>query len=138
MENLKIKIQILDEQNSVLISSTINKSTIDSVAELHNRSVLTDVYNSMLEDLSINKILCEPPNSTLDKVESTMDSIKEWEVELIGKNQHSVLTKCFDCGSMGVNMPEVTECGNCGGKSTVRYYDSETLDGYLKASEWKR
>jgi hypothetical protein len=51
MENLKIKIQILDEQNNVLISSTINKSTIDAAAEFHGQSVLTDVYNTMLDDL---------------------------------------------------------------------------------------
>lgn len=51
MENLKIKIQILDEQNNVLISSTINKSTIDAAAEFHGQPVLTDVYNTMLDDL---------------------------------------------------------------------------------------
>ena len=55
MENLKIKIQILDEQNNVLISSTINKSTIDAATEFHGQPVLNDVYNSMLEDLSTNK-----------------------------------------------------------------------------------
>jgi len=55
MENLKIKIQILDEQNNVLISSTINKSTIDTATEFHGQPVLTDVYNSMLEDLSTIK-----------------------------------------------------------------------------------
>lgn len=55
MENLKIKIQILDEQNNVLISSTIKKSTVDAATEFHGQPVLTDVYNSMLEDLSTNK-----------------------------------------------------------------------------------
>ena len=58
----------------------------------------------------------------------TKNRIKEWETRLIDKNQHSVLTKCFDCGTMGVNMPHVTECGNCGSTETVRYYDSDTLD----------
>ena len=55
MEKLKIKIQILDEQNNVLISSTINKSTIDTTTEFHGQPVLTDVYNSMLEELSTIK-----------------------------------------------------------------------------------
>jgi hypothetical protein len=55
MENLKIKIQILDEQNNVLISSTIKKSTVDAATEFHGQPVLNDVYNSMLEDLSTNK-----------------------------------------------------------------------------------
>lgn len=55
MENLKIKIQILDEQNNVLISSTIKKSTIDAATEFHGQPVLTDVYNTMLEDLLTNK-----------------------------------------------------------------------------------
>ena len=55
MENLKIKIQILDEQNNVLISSTINKSTIDAATKFHGQPVLTDVYNTMLEDLSTIK-----------------------------------------------------------------------------------
>lgn len=55
MEKLKIKIQILDEQNNVLISSTINKSTIDAATEFHGQPVLIDVYNSMLEDLSTIK-----------------------------------------------------------------------------------
>lgn len=61
------------------------------------------------------------------------NKIKDWEVSLIGKNQHSVLTKCFECGTMGCNMPEVTECGNCGSESTVRYYDSDTIDQNLKS-----
>ena len=51
MENLKIKIQILDEQNNVLISSTIKKSTVDAAKEFHGQPVLNDVYNTMLEDL---------------------------------------------------------------------------------------
>ena len=55
MENLKIKIQILDEQDNVLVSSIINKSTVDAAAEFHGQPMLTDVYNSMLEDLSTNK-----------------------------------------------------------------------------------
>ena len=59
--------------------------------------------------------------------------IKKWENSLIGKNVHSVLTKCFDCGTMGCNLPQVTECGNCGSQYTVRYYDSETIDQNLES-----
>lgn len=51
MENLKIKIQILDEQNNVLISSTINNDSIKAVKELHGVNILDDIYNSLLEDL---------------------------------------------------------------------------------------
>jgi hypothetical protein len=58
--------------------------------------------------------------------------IKKWENSLIGKNVHSVLTKCFECGTMGCNLPQVTECGNCGSQSTVRYYDSETINQNLE------
>ena len=62
-----------------------------------------------------------------------MNKINSWENSLIGKNVHSVLTKCFDCGTMGCNLPQVTECGNCGSQYTVRYYDSETIDQNLES-----
>lgn len=58
--------------------------------------------------------------------------IKKWENSLIGKNVHSVFTKCFECGTMGCNLPQVIECGNCGSQTTVRYYDSETIDQNLE------
>jgi rRNA maturation endonuclease Nob1 len=51
-----------------------------------------------------------------------------WEQKLIGKNIHSVFTWCKDCHSEGVNIPLNDECGNCGSKNTVRYYDKETID----------
>jgi DnaJ-class molecular chaperone len=51
-----------------------------------------------------------------------------WERKLIGKNIHSVFTFCKDCHSKGVNIPFCDECGNCGSKNTVRYYDKETID----------
>jgi hypothetical protein len=56
----------------------------------------------------------------------------KWELDLVGKNEHSVFTKCFDCGSSGCNVPGIMECGNCGSYLTVRYYDSETIDKLFK------
>ena len=53
--------------------------------------------------------------------------IKDWERKLVGKNVHSVFTWCKDCGMRGCNIPFEDECGNCGSKNTVRYYDKETI-----------
>ena len=64
--------------------------------------------------------------------------LKDWETDIVGHNLHTVLTKCFDCGMMGCNMPKVTECGNCGSESTLRYYDSETIDHILTSTTWKK
>ena len=54
--------------------------------------------------------------------------IKDWERKLVSKNVHSVFTWCKDCGMRGCNIPFEDECGNCGNKNTVRYYDSETIE----------
>jgi hypothetical protein len=51
-----------------------------------------------------------------------------WEQKLLGKNIHSVFTWCKDCHSEGINIPFNDECGNCGSKNTVRYYDKKTID----------
>ena len=55
MENLKVKLQLIGEDNRVLISSTINNSTIKTIKELHGVNILEDIYNSLLEDLEKNK-----------------------------------------------------------------------------------
>jgi hypothetical protein len=55
MEKLKVKIQIIGEEDKVLISSTINNSTIKTAKELHGVNILEDIYNSLLEDLEKNK-----------------------------------------------------------------------------------
>lgn len=55
MENIKVKIQIIGEEDKVLISSTINNSTIKTAKELHGVNILEDIYNSLLEDLEKNK-----------------------------------------------------------------------------------
>lgn len=70
------------------------------------------------------------PNS-LDEIEQLqlgVVSSSAWEQKLIGKNIHSVFTWCKDCGMEGINIPFENECGNCGSKNTVRYYDKETID----------
>jgi hypothetical protein len=51
-----------------------------------------------------------------------------WEHRLVGNNIHSVFTWCKDCHMEGCNIPFEDECGNCGSKNTVRYYDKETID----------
>jgi hypothetical protein len=55
MENIKVKIQIIGEEDKVLISSTINNSTIKTAKELHGVNILEDIYNSLLEDLEKTK-----------------------------------------------------------------------------------
>ena len=55
MENIKVKIQIIGEEDKVLISSTINNNTIKTAKELHGVNILEDIYNSLLEDLEKNK-----------------------------------------------------------------------------------
>ena len=55
-------------------------------------------------------------------------SSSAWERKLVGRNIHSVFTWCKDCGMKGCNIPFEDECGNCGSKNTVRYYDKETID----------
>lgn len=62
------------------------------------------------------------------RLRQTCVSCSAWEHQLIGKNIHSVFTWCKDCHNEGVNIPFNDECGNCGSKNTVRYYDKETID----------
>lgn len=51
-----------------------------------------------------------------------------WENKLVGRNIHSVFTWCKDCHAWGCNIPFNDECGDCGSKNTVRYYDAHTID----------
>lgn len=55
MKNLKVKIQIIGEEDKPLISSIINNDTIKTAKELHGVNILEDIYNSLLEDLEKNK-----------------------------------------------------------------------------------
>ena len=38
------------------------------------------------------------------------------------ESEHSVFTRCLDCGNWGVNMPEDPVCGNCQGQNTIEYF----------------
>lgn len=57
--------------------------------------------------------------------------IFDFEKELVGKNVHSVLSVCPECGSHGINFPLDKECGNCGYSETITYYDAETINNLL-------
>jgi ribosomal protein L37E len=57
-----------------------------------------------------------------------------FEKEVVGKNIHSVITVCPQCGSHGVNMPLEKECGNCGYTETRTYYDAETIHNLLQSA----
>lgn len=55
MENIKVKLQLIGDDDKVLISSVINNDTIKTTKELHGVNILEDIYNSLLEDLEKNK-----------------------------------------------------------------------------------
>lgn len=57
-----------------------------------------------------------------------------FEKDVVGKNVHSVITVCPECGSHGVNMPLEKICGNCGYSETRTYYDAETIQIYLNST----
>jgi hypothetical protein len=52
---MKIKLQLLDETDNVLISSTVNEDTVETVKELHGRYLLEDIYESLKEELKNKK-----------------------------------------------------------------------------------
>jgi hypothetical protein len=52
---MKIKLQLLDEADNVLISSTVNEDTVETVKELHGRDLLGDIYESLKEELKNKK-----------------------------------------------------------------------------------
>jgi ribosomal protein L37E len=58
-----------------------------------------------------------------------------FEKNIIGKNRHSVITVCPECGSHGVNMPLEKECGNCGYTETRAYYDAHTIQDLLNIGQ---
>ena len=55
-----------------------------------------------------------------------------FQKELVGKNIHSVYSKCPECGSFGINMPLDNICGNCNYPRCITYYDAETIYQYLQ------
>jgi hypothetical protein len=52
---MKIKLQLLDEQDKVLISSTVNEDTVEVAKVLHGVNMLDDIYNSLKEELKKTK-----------------------------------------------------------------------------------
>jgi len=57
-----------------------------------------------------------------------------FEEMAIGKNVHTILTVCPECGTHGVNMPLEKSCGNCGYTETITYYDAETIHYLLNST----
>lgn len=56
-----------------------------------------------------------------------------FQKDLIGKNVHSVIVKCSECGYAGINEPLNTVCANCNYPKSVTYYDAETINDYLQS-----
>lgn len=50
-------------------------------------------------------------------------------------NKHSIYTKCFDCGSWGINLLDNKQCGNCNRYDTTFYYSEEDLEFAIKKKE---
>jgi len=91
-----------------------------------------DMLRQIKNNKMRNKEKLDFINQIVEEAEKQCDipvvSSSAWERKLIGKNIHSVFTWCKDCGMKGCNIPFENECGNCGSKNTVRYYDKETID----------
>jgi ribosomal protein L37E len=85
-------------------------------------------FSNILYDAGYN-ILSLVQSGHLDLV----PRVFPFEEKIIGKNRHSVLTVCPECGSNGVNMPLEKECGNCGYTETRTYYDAHTIHDYLQS-----
>jgi len=51
MENLKVRIMILSEQDNIHASATFNKSTIDEMYANHGISFVDQAYNMLLTEL---------------------------------------------------------------------------------------
>lgn len=70
-------------------------------------------------------VLCE--SGHLKKIEEPF----EWQKSIVGKNVHSVLVYCPECGSWGCNEPLSIVCGNCNYPKGITYYDSQTINANL-------
>ncbi len=56
----------------------------------------------------------------------------DFEKAIVGKNIHSVLSKCPECMITGINIPLDRTCGNCGFTPTITYYDAQTINETMK------
>jgi hypothetical protein len=54
-QNLKIKIQILDAEDNVLISSTVPHQQVHDLNVYHGISGVDQVYNILLEELNVKQ-----------------------------------------------------------------------------------
>jgi len=54
-----------------------------------------------------------------------------FQMDIVGKNVHTVFVICPACHHRGVNVPLETVCGNCGQEGCITYYDAETIHNYL-------
>jgi len=62
-----------------------------------------------------------------------IDEPYDWQKELVGKNEHSVYSKCGQCGSMNVNFPLDNKCPDCGYEKCITYYDAQTIDMLIQS-----
>lgn len=60
-----------------------------------------------------------------------------FEKDIVGKNVHSVISVCPECGSHGINLPLDKQCGNCGYTETRTYYDAHTVHNLLESKQLK-
>lgn len=51
MEAKKVRVQLLDEQDNVIVSSTVNEDTLTTVKDLHGVDALNDLYEMLKEEL---------------------------------------------------------------------------------------
>ena len=54
-QNLKIKIQILDDKDNVLVSSIVPHQQVHNLNVYHNISGVDQVYNMLLDELEKNQ-----------------------------------------------------------------------------------
>jgi hypothetical protein len=54
-QNLKVNIQILDEEDNILISTKISQSQVNDLNVYHGVSGVDEVYNLLIEELKVRQ-----------------------------------------------------------------------------------
>jgi hypothetical protein len=54
-QNLKVNIQILDEEDNILISTKISQSQVNDLNVYHGVSGVEQVYNLLIEELKVRQ-----------------------------------------------------------------------------------
>jgi hypothetical protein len=54
-QNLKVSIQILDEEDNILISTKISQSQVNDLNVYHGISGVDEVYNLLIEELKVRQ-----------------------------------------------------------------------------------